>query len=255
MKRFVCLVCGCWLLVSAIAQTPSLSITTDKTTSLIFPFPILHVDRGTKDVLVQPVKEADNILLVKAAAKDFSETNLSVVTADGSLYSFVVFYDSKPPLWVYHLPINQKATTATYANGIVDNRKTMRGLHNDSWGMQAEVIGIYIKQNMIYYQLRLDNSSSIDYDIDLLRFFIRDKRKGKRTATQENELLPLYVAGNTSLVKANSQNTIVLALEKFTIPDAKYLAIQVMEKNGGRHLFLKVSNKKIIKAIPLPDLK
>jgi conjugative transposon TraN protein len=167
----------------------------------------------------------------------------------------VVCYDSKPSLWVYHLPINQKATIATYANGILDNRKTMRGLHNDSWGMRAEVIGIYIKQNMIYYQLRLDNSTSIDYDIDLLRFFIRDKKSGKRTATQENELLPLYVAGNTSQVKASSQNTIVLALEKFTIPDAKYLAIQLMEKNGGRHLFLKVSNKKIIKAIPLPDLK
>jgi hypothetical protein len=46
-----------------------------------------------------------------------------------------------------------------------------------------------------------------------------------------------------------------IALEKFTIPDAKFLAIQIMEKNGGRHLFMKVNNRKIIRAIPLPDLK
>ena len=53
--------------------------------------------------------------------------------------------------------------------------------------MQAKVIGIYIKENVMYYQLRLENQSPIDYDIELLRFYIRDKKKGKRTATQEKE--------------------------------------------------------------------
>ena len=71
MKRLVCMICGCWLFVSAIAQT-SLCIATDKTTSLVFPFSILHVDRGSKDILVQPVQEAENILLVKGWAERFS---------------------------------------------------------------------------------------------------------------------------------------------------------------------------------------
>jgi len=48
---------------------------------------------------------------------------------------------------------------------------------------------------------------------------------------------------------------LVIALEKFTIPDAKFLAIQIMEKNGGSHLSMKIGNKKIMQAIPLPDLK
>lgn len=255
MKRFVCLVCGCWLLVPAIAQTPSLCITTDKTTSLIFPFAIRHVDRGTRDVLVQQVKEADNILLVKAAAKGFPETNLSVVTDDGSVYSFVVCYDSKPPVWIYNLPANNKAALSTYANGILDNQRTMHGIRGRSWDMLGKITGIYIKENNIYYQLQLDNQSPIDYDIELIRFYIRDKRKGKRTAAQENELKPLYIAGNTRQVKANNNCTVVVALEKFTIPDAKYLAVQIMEKNGGRHMLMKVNNNKIIKALVLPDLR
>ena len=33
------------------AQQP-LGVSTDKTTALIFPFPISHVDRGTKDIIV-----------------------------------------------------------------------------------------------------------------------------------------------------------------------------------------------------------
>jgi conjugative transposon TraN protein len=213
------------------------------------------VDRGTKDVLVQPVKEADNVLLVKAATENFAETNLSVITDDGSVYSFTVNFDNKPSVWVYHLPVKKNETLATYANGILDNPSRMHGIRDNSWGMIARVQGIYIKGDVVYYQLQLFNDSPIDYDIELLRFYIRDKRKGKRTAVQEIELNPLCVAGNINGVVGNGQNSIVVALEKFTIPDAKVLAIQIMEKNGGRHLLLKVSNKKIVEAIPLPDIK
>ncbi len=254
MKRFVCLVFVSWLFVSAKAQT-SLCISTEKTTSLVFPFAILHVDRGTQSVLVQPVKESPTILLVKAATKGFPETNLSVITEDGSVYTFVICYDNNPAQWVYHLPVNKTATLATYAIGILDNPKTMRGIKDSKWDILIKVSGIYIKDDVVFYQLNISNQSPIDYDIDLLRFFIRDKKKGKRTAVQENELKPLYVAGNISKVKASSSSVIVVALDKFTIPDAKYLAVQMMEKNGGRHLLMKINNRKILKAIPLPDLR
>ena len=255
MKRFVCLICGCWFFVSAMAQTSALCISTDKTTSLVFPFSIRHVDRGTKDIVVQQVKEADNILLVKASAKNFSETNLSVVTEDGSVYTFVINYEEKPAIWVYNLPENKKATMATYANGILDNQRTLRGVRDNSWNIDAAVIGTYIKDDIIYYQLRIKNNSTIDYDIEVLQFYIRDKKKGKRTAVQENELKPLYVSGNIAQVKSFNQNIIVVALDKFTIPDKKFMGIQVMEKNGGRNLSMKLSNKDILKAIQLPDLR
>jgi hypothetical protein len=62
------------------------------------------------------------------------------------------------------------------------------------------------------------------------------------------------VAGNNKQVKAYQKNILVFALEKFTISDAKFLAIQIMEKNGGRHLLMKVNNRKIMQAILLPDL-
>ena len=156
---------------------------------------------------------------------------------------------------MYSLTPQNSGTPERYANGISDNPQTMHGIRYRKWDMLAKVCGIYIHENIIYYQLQLNNQSPIDYDIDLLRFYIRDKRKAKRTAIQENEMKPLYIAGNTKSVKANSTSTLVIALEKFTIPDAKLLTIEIMEKNGGRHLFLKVKNNKIIKALPLPELK
>ena len=220
---FVCLICGCWLLVSATAQSLASVSQQIKQPAWYFHFrAIRHVDRGTKSILVQQVKEADNILLVKASEKNFSKTNLSVVTDDGSVYTFVINYEEKPAIWVYNLPENKKATMATYANAIMDNQRTLRGVRDNSWDIDAAVIGTYIKDDIIYYQIRIKNSSPIDYDIDFLRFYIRDKKKIKRTAIQENELKPLYVAGNNKQVKAYQKNTLVFALEKFTIPDAKY---------------------------------
>ena len=255
MKQFVSFLCALGMFAASTAQSPSLSITTDKTTSLIFPFPVIHVDRGARDVLVEQVKEAANILLVKAASANFPETNLSVITNDGSVYSFPVGYEKAPLKWVYSLGSKTSATPGRYADGILDNPPTMHGIRYRKWEMRAKVSGIYIHQNTIYYQLQLNNQSSIDYNIDLMRFYIRDKKKVKRTAMQENEIKPSYIAGNTKLVKANTTSTLVVALEKFTIPDAKLLAIEVMEKNGGRHLLLKIHNDKIIRAVLLPDLK
>lgn len=254
MKRFVFLMMMSWLFVSAIAQT-SLFITTDKTTSLVFPFAIRHVDRGTQVVLAQQVKDAPTILLVKAAEKDFSETNLSVVTDDGSVYSFTVCYSSTPASWVHYLPVNKTRAISSYANAILDNQKTIKGIKDKKYNMKSFIKGIYIKDNVIYYQLYIENNGPVDYDIDLLRFYIKDKKRSKRTAVQENEQKSLYTAGNTSKVKAKSNSVMVFALDKFTISDKKYLAIQIMEKNGGRHFLLKLNNKEIMKAIVLPDLK
>ena len=128
MKQFVSFLYAMGMLVTSLAQSPSLSITTGKTTSLIFPYPIEHVDRGTKDVLVEQVKEADNILLVKAASTNFPGTNLSVVTSDGSVYSFPLHYGSNPLTWVYTLPSQTSVTPERYADNILDNRGTMHGV-------------------------------------------------------------------------------------------------------------------------------
>lgn len=254
MKRIVSLICGCLIVMFSLAQT-KLNITTDKTTSLVFPFAIKHVDRGTASVLAQQIKEAPEILLVKAAAKDFTETNLSVVTDDGSVYAFTVNYDTKPVVWVYYLPINRTATISSYANMILDNERIVRKIKDKKYNMQAGIRGIYIKDNIIYYQLYIKNDGTVDYDVDLLRFFIKDKKRSKRTAVQEVEQNPVYTIGNYSKVKGNNYSVFVVALEKFTIPDKKYLAVQITEKKGGRHFLLRVNNKAIMKSKVLPDLK
>jgi len=272
MKQVTMAIVLCFGMFQTLSQ-PTIFITTSKTTSIVFSQAIRYIDRGTNDILVQQVKAAENILLVKAGKKNFCETNLSVVTGDGRLHSFKVLYDSMPKLWVYNYPkvdtsnkspgneiiFNDEdinvASISTYATGILDNDRKLYGIRDKKWGMQLRIDGIYIKENVLFFHLSLQNNSRVDYDIDFIRMYIRDRKKLKRTASQELEMSALKVAGNTHLVKARNKAAIVLSVPKFTIPDAKYFAIEMMEQNGGRHLFLKIGNKVIVQAQTLPDLK
>ncbi len=108
--------------------------------------------------------------------------------------------------------------------------------------------GVYARDNILFFRLRIENKSPIRFDIEAIRFYIKDIEKAKRTAVQEREVSPLLLAGDTSKINAQETNTIILATEKFTLPHAKYFSIGLLEANGGRHVELKVWNGHIMKA-------
>src|SRR6185437_6824616 len=184
----------------------------------------------------------ENVLEVKAAKENFSETNMTVITADGKLYSFLVHYATDPSLKI------QIDNTPSIFEKIAEQKKSIRGVKDAKYEMLLRLKGIYIENDILYYHLELKNYSNIPYDIELLRFFIKDKKQAKRTASQELEQTPLYVYGNTGTVPGQSKLSIVVALPVFTIPDQKLLYIQLMENNGGRNLSLEIKNRDIIKA-------
>jgi hypothetical protein len=237
---------------SVFAQTDSavtLSVSLNKTTSLVFPQIIKSIDRGSKDLLVQKVSGVENVLQVKAAKENFNETNMTVITTDGKLYSFIVRYAAEPS----YLNIQLDSTSSVFAK-IAGQKRTMHGVRDESYEMILRLKGLYIEKDILYYQLELENHSAISYDIDLLRFYIKDKKQSRRTATQELDQAPLYVYGNTGAVGGQSKQIIVVALPKFTIPDKKLFYVQVLEKNGGRNLKIKISNRRIVKAKTLQGI-
>jgi conjugative transposon TraN protein len=281
MKNFNLLMVKCLLLItiSAFAQqtdkkrlskieSDSLTIAYSKTTSIIFPFAIKSVDRGSQDVLVQKAKGLENILMIKAAQQGFVQTNLTVVTADGQLYSFVLKYDEHCPQLNLILNKTKSEVQEIYFSSDTGNeeniqkysklafyeKKKLRGEKENKYDIQFQLSGIFIRDDVMYYRINITNNSKINYDVDQLRFFIRDNKKVKRTASQEIEIVPVYILNNVATVDGESENTFVFAFPKFTIPEQKYLAIQLMEKNGGRHVELRVNNKKLVQVTVLPKL-
>jgi conjugative transposon TraN protein len=244
-------------------QPEALSVTYLKTTNLIFPYAVKSVDKGSKDIMVQIAKGVENILQVKAAVQGFRETNLTVITADGKLYSYVVNYTERPiALNVqaafktgstagqakFSIINDNEANVQDFAEQVSTKSPVLNGFKDSRYNISLKLEGIYIKGQMLYFQLGLENSSNINYDIEQLRFFIRDQKKAKRTATQETELQPQQVTGNARIIRGQSRQTIVAGIPKFTIPDKKILIIQLMEKQGGRNLELNIKNKSVVGA-------
>lgn len=242
---------------SSFVESYCLEVTDNKTTNLIFPSAIKSVDRGSKDILVQKASGVENILKIKADVINFRETNLSVITSDGKLYAFNVSYTEQPAYQsvnlekaspvIYSDPAINKTALAEYCAGVAERPSNIRRVTDSHAKVSLALNALYNTDDVIFCRLHLRNRSALNYDVEQFRFYIRDIQKTKRTATQENEIKPLYISGDTVTVKGHAENTWIVAIQKLTIPDGKYLAIEVMEKNGGRNLFIKVKNRHIMK--------
>ncbi len=248
-------------------QYASIEVTMRKTSSIIFPVAIQSGDRGSNDILVQKAKGARNVLKVKAAKKNFPETNLTVITDDGLLHHYLIRFSDQPAKYVFYADSLDKkvARPLVYLNhvnlqeeeeicrSIVELTSNQKIVSTKKNQMRMVLKGIYIHDRTMYYHLQIDNKSHIPYDIDLLQFLIRDKQKVKRMASQEVIEVPVFVYGKPAVIPGRTIVDLVYALPKFTIPDAKDLVVQLMENHGGRHLELHVKNRSIIRAETVPD--
>lgn len=239
-----------------------LLITYYKTTNLVFPYAIKSVDRGSQDILAQKAKNTDNVLQIKAGTPGFEQTNLTVITADGKLYSYVLDYVDTPAVlnisFDDHSRWNRKAFFSEHAineaqvteeaQKAATASPSVRRLKDKAGGIGFRLDGIYVNGGIMYLRFCITNRSDIDYDISQLRMSIRDQKKVRRTAAQELEIDPVLTLNATDKIAGNSERELVFAVPKFTIPDKKYLAIQLMEVNGGRTMELSVHNKTVVKA-------
>jgi conjugative transposon TraN protein len=238
-----------------------LSITYNKTTVLVFPASIEDVDRGSAALLAAKMKDAANVLKLKADKKGFIPTNLSVLTSDGKLYSFNVDYAANPACLAYDLnPSGQiKSSVELTSQPVNDSR--MKALVNAVYAkrpflhrskksddMKMRLCDIYYCEGMLLLKFIITNSSAIDYHTGLMRFYIKDDKQVKRTASHEEDLTPLYITNGGKLVAGNSTDTLIVAFSQFTIPDHKRLVMQLFEKNGGRDLTFIIKGKTLLKA-------
>ena len=238
-----------------------------KTTHLIFPYAVSYVDLGNGGIIADKARGAENIVKVKASQQGFPETNMTVVTTDGRLYSFLVNYDANPRVLNYNLASTDVSTSSAvvplahlsnmgvtqsdleeYSRLVLDKRKGPH-VQEKKDDITLALQGLYTQDDVFFFPLHLANASNINYDVDFVKFYIRDKKVAKRTAIQESEVTPVFVYNASSTTIPGPGNIDqVYALRKFTIPDDKNLVVEMFEKGGGRQLSFVVTNSDILKA-------
>jgi conjugative transposon TraN protein len=251
---------------ASLVRSYQLDITWHKTTLLIFPTSIQSADRGDKYVLAQKVKGTDNILKVKAGQKDFKQSNLSVITKDGRVYSFTVNYSDDPPYQVVDLRKSRVKAKAKFS-GLSLNKKQienylmlitrqkifMHGVKQHKYQMKFKLRSIYVRGDVLFFRFSLNNKTQLNYNIDFLRFYIKNKKQPKRTAIQEREIHPVLLKVLPDKTP-DAETTIVAAFKKFSIADDKDFIIELMEKGGDRNFRLKVPQRKLLNSRTLPRL-
>lgn len=115
-------------------------------------------------------------------------------------------------------------------------------LNNRNGRMRLVVRGIYTREKSLFFSLKLINRSSLDYDVDSIRFFVAEKQKGIHALRRLDELKPVFVFDSATLVKGYGHTTSVIVLPRLTLGRHHRLQIEVLEKNGGRQLLVQAAN-------------
>lgn len=254
-----------------------LTVTYNKTTHLIFPSAIRYVDLGSEYLIAGKADDAENVLRIKAAVKDFEEeTNFSVITEDGRFYNFNVFYSGYPESLNYDLLTMKRASDREQGNDVLfedlgkdspsfaslimetiskEDQRHIKHIGSKSFGIQFLLKGIYVHNGKYYFHTELRNKSSVPYQIDFITFKIIDKKVAKRTVIQERAIQPLRTYKPLTAIESKESGQNIFLLDQFTVADDKALVIEIFEKNGGRIQTLQVENSDLVNAQIIKEME
>lgn len=250
-----------------------------KTVHILFPAPVTYIDIGSMAIIAGKADGAENVVRVKAAVRDFAEeTNLTVISEDGGFYTFDARYAENPSTSTIEIaaaesPAAQPASAseparadegcvllrevgrerpATVKRVLSDiyrqNRVDIKGIHTRKYGVEVEVRGIYVHNDVIYLHVQIANNTNISFEVDYRRFVVADRKAAKRTAQQQRIIEPLRVCNDPSIVRGHQRQRIVFALPKLTLEEDKILLLEIAEKDGARHQYLEISSKELLGA-------
>ncbi|SDF60888.1 Bacteroides conjugative transposon TraN protein [Dyadobacter soli] len=233
-----------------------IEVSSNQTVAISFPSAVKAVDRGSPQLLAQKVKSTENVLLIKAASPEMKPTSLIVITTDGQLHSFEVTYQSVPSATSVQLLPRQHSVAAVLSGQqgqrrldslirIAKEYQSNIRRKSSAGKVTATLDGLFIKENLMLLRLKLENASPINYDIETMRIYIHDKKQIRRSAIQQQEILPVAVSDTINQIKTTEQQTIVLAIPKLTLTSRKRLSISLTEQNGARQLTIHVKPRQI----------
>ena len=256
-KSFIIFILGAWGTVSYAQDTAYVS--RDKTTALFFKSAVKIISKPTSDFDV--TQKEDALITIKALDANFAPTRINVQdVSTAKIYHIPVEYsygragrsikiEGAAPMTVRVIKTgdyNYNAVVTQLAEGkrkdVVDHEKT--------GGIKAWVDKLSLAGNRVFFRLDIRNKSNLPYEIDFVRFYIRDLKTVARMATHEQEIVPLITTLHKKTSIAHKQEIAkVFGFHRFSLSEDQALNVELYERNGNRHLYLQIKQK------DLDDLK
>ena len=178
-----------------------LEVTYDKTVHVIFPAEVRYVDLGSPDLIAGKADGAENVIRVKATVRNFpNETNMSVITEDGSFYTFNVKYAAEPlllnvemcdfihdgeavnrPNNAQEIYLKELGSESPMLVRLImksihkQNKREVKHIGCKRFGIQYLLKGIYTHNGLLYFHTEIKNQSNVPFDVDYITWKIMRK--------------------------------------------------------------------------------
>lgn len=244
-----------------------------KTVSLFFPKPIRQGMVGKSHFVFSYNKEIAQYFGLLQATPGV-ESNLLAITANGQVYSYILKYADTLQKLNYFIseqesignekPSPNFLSTGEKTSSAIDTlisdpftiyketcsellvnikKKIIRSKRKNQ--IRLSVKNSVYKNNVLYFSMEIENKSTIDYDVNFLRFFISNSDGLKKKSSQTISKEPLFTYLQPSKIKGKTKSKFIFVFSKFTIDHHKKMMIELNEAHGERNIRLKIAGRMI----------
>ena len=271
--RTVILLLTMLIFASAKSQTPktldTIYANDTKNVALFFPEPIRQGITGSDNFVFTYNREKEQYFGL-LQAKPGKESNLLVINRNGSIFSYIVRYKSQLTKLNYFVPkassignekpvvkdtteiakvensIDNKTNYYTkFSSYLLEREQRIGTIQKRNQGIVLSIENIVFDKEELYFVVKIENKSTLDYDLNFLNLSVETRQKGKKKSLQKLFRKPSFKYNVPSRIAEGKVTRLIYVMPKFSIGNDRRLVVELNEKNGERDLKLKVSHKYI----------
>ncbi len=218
---------------------------------------IKYVDISVDDIVGDIPKP--NILRVKPK-KEGASGVLTINTEKGFIQYFLLYSMNESEVVTrYNIDFDEansyinsetkltRSELFNYANKMFVSNNHFYDVSTQKNKLKITLNNIYTLDDYFFIDISMFNKTKIKYDIDDIRFKIKDKKKTKATNIQSLEIKPILHLTKRKSFKKKYRN--IFVFNKFTFPQEKIFTIEVSEKQiSGRVVTLEINYSDVLNA-------
>ncbi len=239
----------------------------DKNVALFFPEAINQGITGAEHFVFtynREKKQHFGLLQAKAG----KESNLLVIGADGSVFSYILKYKKQLSRLNHFIakkesigkekpvvrdsvndenPQNDLSSNKDhfrrFCSYLLSKKQRIGRIKKRKHGIVLSVDNIVFNKEYLYFVIKIENNSSLDYDLNFLKLSNETRKKGKKKSLQRLYQEPVFSYNLPAKIKKNQTAKLVYVLPKFSLSNDRRAVLELNEKSGERNLKLKISHR------------
>ena len=253
-------------------QVDTIKISNITTTHIRFSSEIKYVDLSNKVLAAKIVEGSRDIIALKAKEPFDFITTMSCLEANGAMHTFLVQFEEYPKQLVIEKGISHKPAPsgnpqnqnsenfsealhptssnlpgASILEQALQQPKSLYHIGAEGYGISIFCDNVFIKDDVMYIVLNIDNKSATTYSLSEPRFSIESKKRTKRGLVYEKQIFPKNILGMEPIAP-NTQTRMVFSFDKISILQGQVFRAYLYESGGTRNYVITFSEKDVNKA-------